>query len=607
MKSLSVLLVLGLAACTAEHQGPQATGSAAGTSGESAGSSNALGGASANGEGSGGSAASAGTTASAGAPTTPLPPSQIPPVDTSAVVIPNLDSAVININPVEGAKEYRAFVVKDGVEILTDASDREVVNGATIYCAGQRQHSAPALTTPEVMKQIEVLDIHEPTDFVVEAIDQLCPFPGIVGLSDATVAVTSPDATADLKALPMPIVTEAGIRAKYGSMFINGQGPSTTPGQPAAPNTPKVLKRWTVRVAPLDEAAAAKRRTSTFFADFSKPDPFEWVPPGPNDAHNDDGTWHGPEGFGYSIGIYQNSQFSAYTTNTETIKGNNFFVDRGMLRSNLPDLWQDVMGTLLTIPKKPAQFKDDAYLHVTFETSTNSTARRYWWLSLCGAANAGETLTPQGLLTHVIALPSGFWNPDAPNPTEGNWNCLIVFPHDGLGTPVPATAKTNPESSLIVLIHKGGAPKKQSAVNVSPQQLSAAFSPAWFRQMKGGQVTDTGILDDLIGEQPRAHFDFYVSRQRVIMYVNGGQRMCNDFGPEKLTMAEAAVGFNDALYHSSAEHSELMDRNSDRTGQFHYIKNTIFADAKGWDNVGFEEGVALPDSFNGADCYTYKP
>jgi hypothetical protein len=91
------------------------------------------------------------------------------------------------------------------------------------------------------------------------------------------------------------------------------------------------------------------------------------------------------------------------------------------------------------------------------------------------------------------------------------------------------------------------------------------------------------------------------------MYVDGEQRICNDFGPERLTMAEGAVGFNTALYHSSAEHSELTVDFADRSGQLYWLQNTLFAYQHTWDNVGFEEGVQLPSSYSDADCYTHQP
>lgn len=541
-----------------------------------------------------------------------LPPSQIPPPDPNAVVLPNLDSAVINVDPVEGAKDYRAFVVHDGVEILVDDDGYEVVNGATIYCAGQRQVAAKAPPVPEVMTQIEVFDVTEPTEFVVEAIDRLCPFAGVFGTQDEAIEITSPDAITASPHLvvPLPLVTEDTIRDTYGSMIFNGHGPAAQPGFPAEPVIPKVLKRWTVQVEPLTGEAAEQRRTADFFADFSEDDPFVKIPPGPNDSKNDDGTFHAPEGFGFSYSMYENSQFVAYTTNTETISGDNFFLDRGVLQTILPDQDQDVMGALVAVPKQVAHLpnsEDDGYLHITFEGSTNSTGRRYWWLSVCGPENEGETFTEDGHLTEIISLAPGFWNPDSQNPSVGAWNCLIVFPHDGLQVNIPNPDTPYPQSSIIVVQHKANMPRQQTAVNVSPQQVNDGFPPAWYKMMEDGRVLEKGVLDDLIQVAPRAHFDFYISRSRVVMYVNGEQRLCNDFGEgNDLTMAEASVGFNNALYHSSAEHTEMQVDFADRTGQFYYLQNSIFLDMHAWDNLGFEENVGLPDSFE-EQCYTYQP
>ena len=567
----------------------------AGCGGDKASPAGASGAAGQSGSGSAGSGA--------GGPFSEIPPNQIPPPDPNAVVIANLDSAVINVESVEGAKDYRAFVKSDDVQVLTDDAGHEKVVGGTIHCAGLRQRAAPALPEPEVMKQIEVFDVREPTTFVVEAIDQLCPFPGAYGRKDDSFRITSPDALPNLLT-PVPILSEASIRAKYDSMIFNGQGPGSPAGMPAANNAPKVLKRWTVEVKPVSAADAAARKTKTFFADFSNNDDQpQWVPGGTND----DGTFHEPEGYGYSLGIYQNSQFAFYATNVENTRDNHVFIDRGQLQMILPDAAQDTMGAVMAIAKTPAHFSDTGYLHITYENSTNSTPRRYWWLSLCGAETAGQTFGSDGLLSNYISLNSGFFGADGMNPSTAGWNCLVVFPHDGIGTAVPPSGKSNPQSSVIVLIHKANAPKKQTSVDVSPQQLNAGYPAAWYRTQKNGAVTEDGVLDAYIQMAPRVRFDLYVSRSRLVMYVNGEQRICNDFGPQKLTMAEAAVGFNDALYHSSAEHTELTVDFANRSGQLHYLNNTIYEDLHTYDNVGFEENVAMPSGFSDADCYTYKP
>jgi hypothetical protein len=535
-------------------------------------------------------------------------PTEIPK-GSSRGVVANLDSAIIHIDrPVAGAADYRAFALHDGVEILVDPDGYESVTGATIHCAGLVQHSAPK-TAPEVLTQIEVTGVTRSTEFVVEAVDRLCPFTGLFGRTDEQITIASGDLSGPFPELivPVPIVSEATTRQSYGSMFFNGHGPAPQPGQPAPPELPKVIEQWTVTVEPLQGEEAESRRLQPFFADFSdESDQPEWVPGGTNG----NGTFHQPDGYGYSYAIYQNSDFSFYVTNAELVRDNHVFIDRGQLHTNLPDLAQGVMSSVISVPRTLAHLPDEGspgYLHLSFETATNSTPRRYWWLSLCGDDSAGQTMDGDGFLTPHLSLNSGFFNPDGANPSTGGWNCLLVFPHDGLATPVPPESGSNPESSVMLVVHQSGMPEGQSAVNVSPQQLNDGFPAAWYREMDAGEVTDIGILDALLRPSPRVRFDFFVSRNRVVMYVDGEQRLCNDLGPVELTMAETAVGFNTALYHSSAEHGELLVDFADRSGQRYYLENTIFAEPHTWDNVGFEENVGLPASFTDANCYTHAP
>jgi hypothetical protein len=56
------------------------------------------------------------------------------------------------------------------------------------------------------------------------------------------------------------------------------------------------------------------------------------------------------------------------------------------------------------------------------------------------------------------------------------------------------------------------------------------------------------------------------------MYVNGEQRLCNDFPTVALTMAEGALGFGQVLYHSAAEREEFRAPYWDRTGQRYYLE-----------------------------------
>jgi hypothetical protein len=89
------------------------------------------------------------------------------------------------------------------------------------------------------------------------------------------------------------------------------------------------------------------------------------------------------------------------------------------------------------------------------------------------------------------------------------------------------------------------------------------------------------------------------------MYVNGEQRICNNLGNAgKLTMAEGALGFGQVLYHSAAERLEYNASYWDRRGQRYYIENSPFIDERDYDNVGYDEHVALPSGFDSSVCFT---
>jgi hypothetical protein len=91
-----------------------------------------------------------------------------------------------------------------------------------------------------------------------------------------------------------------------------------------------------------------------------------------------------------------------------------------------------------------------------------------------------------------------------------------------------------------------------------------------------------------------------------VMYVNGQQRLCNDFPSVKLSMAEAAVGFGQVLYHSAGERIEFFSESNLRTGQRYYLQNTPFIDARSWDNLGLQENVATPAVFDASVCHVYR-
>jgi hypothetical protein len=113
------------------------------------------------------------------------------------------------------------------------------------------------------------------------------------------------------------------------------------------------------------------------------------------------------------------------------------------------------------------------------------------------------------------------------------------------------------------------------------------------------------MLDDLQQIAPRVHWDLYVRRNRVILFANGQQRLCNDFPSNALTMAEGALAFSQVLYHSAAERMEFSLSYWDKTGQRFYLADAPYADFRAWDNLGYDEHVQPPSGFDASLCFNH--
>jgi hypothetical protein len=493
------------------------------------------------------------------------------------------DSAILVLPAVAGARDYRVFAIPAGVQISSTDGVHEDVRKTTIFCAGYRQRNVAASVAPaELLRRVEVAGLTGPTRFVIEAIDTPCPFPGVRGATHADVAVDNTEVEAAARG-PFSVFTEAEIVARYGSTIVNGHGAATKAAQPAPPILPKVLARTTVKIEPVPNPAP-----TTFLEDFSGSDPPVLVGSLDNFDRSQNGT------------LYRNSKFNFATYGAAVAQ---FFVDRRRLNVVLADWGQDIMSSAITYPRAPVHLSATTYLHVTFRVASDSTQRRYWWIVLCGAATAGQTIDASGkLLGNIIQTPF-FYQADGLDPSMEGWNCLQVFPRDGAPYAL-APGNTQPETDVRVMVNKGGAPVRDNVVNVSPDQYGISWiAPSWYRQRDAKGALSAPMLDDQLLIAPTARIDLYVRRDRLVMYVDGELRLCNDFPTHALTMAEGALGFGQVLYHSAAERQEFSRSDWDRTAQRYYLQNTTFVDVRAWDDLGYSEGVAEPAGFVKERCY----
>jgi hypothetical protein len=506
---------------------------------------------------------------------------------TPVQVAVNRDSAVLVLPAVAGAKDYRAFTLAVGTTVTTAEGGGEQVVGTTVYCAGFRQHNAKNTGVDELLRQLEVAGLMEPSRVVVEAIDAPCPFPGALGKSHAELQVSTTEVPAADR-VAFSVFSAAEIAQRYGSLIVNGHRPGPTLAAPAEPTHPKVLARTTVIIEP---KGRDKLPMKTFFDDFDGDDP-------PTAAGAvDDGDRAYADGRAYENARWW---FLAYNAGISQP-----FIERGQLHMTLADWSQHVFGTMVAIPKRPAKLSDTEYLRIGFEVASNATARRYWWISLCGAEVEGQTMDKNGVPRGRLVQTPFFYQTDGKNPSVEGWNCLQFFPRDGSPFALPPT-NTRPESDVRVMVNLPNRPDRDNVVNVSPPQYGSGLEkPGWFRQRDASGNLVAPILDDQMLLAPRTRIDAYVRRDRLILYVNGEQRLCNDFPTVKLTMAEGMIGFGQVLYHSSAERVEFSRSYNDRTGQRYYLTNTPYVDARSWDNLGYEELATAPASFDATKCYVH--
>ena len=470
----------------------------------------------------------------------------------------------------------------------------EALGRATVFCAGQRQYNAPLPAVPEVLRQIEVLGLTGPTRVVVEALDRQCPFVGLVGDAAYSTRAEDPSLTpADRVAFG--IVTEATARTQYaGSLIVGGQAPGPQLAAAAPWTPPRVLARTSLQLRPTGTDVPRL----AFYDDFADATD---VPVRVGDGNtysdrNSNGT------------VLQNSRWSFYAYNYDHL---DLHLAHGALGMTLADRYQEVFASVFMTPRRTVALDDDRYLHVTYTVGSDSSQRRYPWLFLCGPKPGVDALDAQGRLRTDIVQTAFFYQDDGRNPSLANFNCLQIFSRDGLPFPLGA-ANARPQGDLRVMLNRPDAPKRSNVVNISPDQYNSRGRPGlpsrgWYQQQDAGGNLTGPMLDDQMLLAPRTRYDVYIHRSRAVVYINGSQRLCNDFPTLPLTMGQGILGIGQVLYHTSAERSEFVSPTNTRSGQIHYLKNTPYADVRTWDGVGYHEHVAAPSGFDASLCYVYRP
>ena len=521
-------------------------------------------------------------------------------------VLANRDSAQLVLAPMPGAADYRAYALPATVAL---DGGLESVSGTTIFCAGLVQHNLPATDAGVPLALLEINGLFDAGDVVVEALDRPCPFPGMIAADHHDIDVTNSEVEPAAQGV-FSLFTEDEVRAAYGALIINGQGPATKAAQPAPPGDPRVLAAQTVHVVPTGNGAPL---TATFFDDFSdesdQPVFIKSVPDAPPYHASQNGQlWQNSKWSIYSYGAHHDEDAAGDITD------NMFhpYIARGGLQMVLADWQTDIFSSAIAYPRQLAHPSDTAYLHITYEVQSDASERRYWNLFVCGADQDGGTMDANGeLLGDLIQTPF-FFDPDGLDPVAQGWNCFQIFMRGGWSVALPPT-NTFPETDVRVMVNLSDAGVRTNVVDVDPDQILQTYpgqtgiGPAsWYRQESAGVLT-APMLDDQLRVGARTQYDLWLRRDRAVLFVNGQQRLCNDFPSAPLTMPEAAIGFGQVLYHSAAERQEFNVSYWLRTGQRYYLDDAPFVDSRTWDNLGFEENVPAIPSFDESACFVYAP
>lgn len=540
----------------------------------------------------------------------------------------------------------------NGSQVLTYDLSRQTVS--RWYDASPGASRTLITIQPEVVREIEVVGLTRGVSAIVEAISEPCPFPGVIGSKRRDILVDNDETNLvsngtskigwNLNGTVHSIVTEAEIRDRYfGNMIYNGQGHSVglRPGafEPTMRH-PVVLARAKVDIAP-DTTGAIP---SLFFDDFNDAtDPLVNV------------KSYVPENLGVRTLaakplLFSNSKWNIYAKGYDfgsTYQGVDVFVKDGRLHTVLADWKQDIMASIEAFPKKSVRIYGDGYLYVRVEVSSDATDRRYPLFGLYGPSN-GDPIFKNGadgapILFREIMHTAFFYQDTGANPSLGGWNALQIFGRDGMEgngttnvtTPVvdpndPSKVQyyqAYPDTDLMVLTNRqltslpeplvenfqtSGA---RSVVHVSPKDQSGQGGDrsTWYYRIDGKGKAVAPLMDDQMLIAPRTKYEFYIRNNRVVMYVNGGQRLCNDFAQDqaRLTMTEGVLGFSHIFYHSGAERmrqfstfsSEVAGENY-HSAQKHYLENIPFIDERTWDNIGFQENVSAPADFDATRCFS---
>jgi hypothetical protein len=558
---------------------------------------------------------------------TNTPSATLPPVIAGIKVLGRRDSAILYLPNIAGAGDYRVYV-----------EGRPVV-----VCAGYRQRASfPRETASnpsgqvvrELLQAVELPGLATPGSYrvVVEALREPCPFTGMPGHTSASIPMLQ-TRLATLTGGSVPIKSFNDAIAQYGVEIINGQGAASNwflqsgqlRGQAVAPAAPNVIARSTIRVnLPFaDEAVNAPIidvGSNAKFDDFS----IDGVGSFSRIANRSFGTSDAIEGaFGdwYFWGV--SAQATVGQSSVQPPLGVQVWQRHGRLNVTLADWAQDVFAAVHFSSRttKPVVVESQKYAHSFFRVDSGATGRRYWHWMMCGADSITKLVDPSTNIPRIRhLLRPGFYEADGVNPSEAagdsadphtanhRTECLNLLQLATNNPDVPqlanGSAGPGPNHSLIASINPQGAAR--GSINLTPQVFDRGYGTnSWNWRLDANNDFAGPLLEPFDQQAPLTHFDVFVRKDRMVLFINGRQAACWDLTTRPLAMDYGLIVYGQVLYHSDAEYDEyhVPGRTASNPyqsprGLFHYSMNTVAADTRAWDAVGHAEKIDIPPLFN---------
>jgi hypothetical protein len=547
------------------------------------------------------------------------------------------DSLIVYVPNVAGAADYRVRVAggwRDVTDIRVRIAPRDVW-----ACAGFRQRAwlakedANGVAQRELLQAIELPGLTDHGAYVIEvqALAEPCPFTGMPAHTTALIPMAQP-VLQGLAGATIPYMGFADLKATYGAEIINGQLASSDwiravgqrRGQAVSPRAAQPIASSNVLVfMPFpDEPINAPILDFGFnsvFDDFQRDGIANNFTRIATRSFGGSDAIEGPfsEWYFWGAGVQAPQGAGA----SDPPLGVQVWQRHGRLNITMTDWSQDVFAaTHFVSTKSGVQTLDaDLYVHSFFRVDSGATGRRYWHWMMCGGDNADAMMDPATKIPksrHLLR--PAFYDYGGVNPTMPQFNETLTASHkreclqllqlaaSNPNTPTLPNGTQGPAPNQTLIAVKNPADSEKGVVNLTPAIFDRGYGTNTINWRLDANNNYAGpIIEPFDQQQPLTHYDVFVRKNRMVLFVNGRQAHCWDMSGTPLTMNVGQIVYGQVLYHTDAEVNEQFfpqripsEPYRAAAGSFHYSLNTVAADHRAWDAIGHSEKLAIPALFN---------